>query len=93
MLPVLVAGEAGKRESDAGRSLVDLPWGARGKIDGGDIMLRMMGGFLVFLWLLGLISHVGGAIHLLLVMALVAFGVDYLTGRRTRATARERRPL
>ena len=55
-------------------------------------MLRLMGGFLVFLWLLGLISHVGGAsIHLLLVMAMVVYGVYYLTDRRTRATARERR--
>ena len=55
-------------------------------------MLRMIGAFLVFLWLLGLIGHMGGAIHLLLVMAMVVFGVNYLSGRRTPATVRERRP-
>jgi hypothetical protein len=54
-------------------------------------MLRVIGGILVFLWLLGLNSNSGGAIHLLLVIAVVVFGVNYLTGRRTRATARERR--
>ncbi len=36
------------------------------------------------LWLLGLIAHVGGGlIHLLLVVALVVFVVNLLTGRRT----------
>jgi uncharacterized protein DUF5670 len=37
---------------------------------------------LVILWLLGLLTSVGGAaIHLLLVLALVVFLVDFLRGR------------
>lgn len=39
---------------------------------------------LLVLWLLGLVSHVGGGlIHLLLVVALVVFVINLLTGRRT----------
>ena len=39
---------------------------------------------LLVLWLLGLVSHVGGGlIHLLLVVALVIFVINLLTGRRT----------
>jgi len=39
---------------------------------------------LFVLWLLGLVVHVGGGlIHLLLVVALVLFIVNMLTGRRT----------
>jgi hypothetical protein len=35
-------------------------------------------------WLLGFIAHVGGGlIHLLLVVALVIFVINLLTGRRT----------
>jgi hypothetical protein len=38
---------------------------------------------LVVLWLLGLVSHVGGGlIHLLLVVALIVVVVNLLTGRR-----------
>jgi hypothetical protein len=38
---------------------------------------------LVVFWLLGLVGHVGGAfIHGLLVLALVIFVFDLLTGRR-----------
>jgi hypothetical protein len=39
---------------------------------------------LLVLWLLGLIAHIGGGlIHLLLVVALVIFIINLLTGRRT----------
>jgi Family of unknown function (DUF5670) len=45
-------------------------------------MLWTIIGILVLLWLLGFIGHVGGAfIHLLLVIALVVFVVNLLTGR------------
>ena len=40
---------------------------------------------LLVLWLLGLVSGytVGGFIHILLVLALVVFVINLLTGRRT----------
>jgi hypothetical protein len=39
---------------------------------------------LVVLWLLGLLANIGGAlIHLLLVVAVIVFIVQYLSGRRT----------
>jgi uncharacterized protein DUF5670 len=39
--------------------------------------------FLFVLWLLGLITHIGhGLVHLLLVVALVLFIVDRLSGPR-----------
>ncbi|HEX7314657.1 MAG TPA: lmo0937 family membrane protein [Pyrinomonadaceae bacterium] len=40
---------------------------------------------LLVLWLLGLVSGytVGGFVHLLLVLALVIFVINLLTGRRT----------
>ena len=47
-------------------------------------MLWTIVAILFALWLLGLIAHVGGGlIHLLLVVALVVFVVNLLTGRRT----------
>jgi uncharacterized protein DUF5670 len=47
-------------------------------------MLWTIIGVLVLLWLLGFVTHVGGAlIHLILVVALVMFVVNLLTGRRT----------
>jgi Family of unknown function (DUF5670) len=51
---------------------------------GGNTMLWTIIGVLVLLWLLGFIGHVGGSlIHLILVVALVVFVVNLLTGRRT----------
>ncbi|HKG11911.1 MAG TPA: lmo0937 family membrane protein [Pyrinomonadaceae bacterium] len=39
---------------------------------------------LLVLWLLGLVANIGGGlIHLLLVVALVIFVINLLTGRRT----------
>jgi hypothetical protein len=36
------------------------------------------------LWLVGLVANVGGGlIHLLLVVALIVFIINFLTGRRT----------
>ena len=47
-------------------------------------MLWTIVGILVILWLLGFSFHVGGGlIHLLLVIALVVFVANLLTGRRT----------
>lgn len=46
-------------------------------------MLWTIIGVLVLLWLLGFVTHFGGAlIHLILVVALVIFVVNLLTGRR-----------
>ncbi len=39
---------------------------------------------LLVLWLLGLIAHIGGGlIHLLLVIALIIFIINLVSGRRT----------
>lgn len=38
---------------------------------------------LLVLWLIGAIANVGPLIHLLLVVALVVFLINLLTGRRT----------
>jgi hypothetical protein len=47
-------------------------------------MLWIIVAVLLVLWLLGFIAHVGGGlIHLLLVIALVVFVINLLTGRRT----------
>jgi hypothetical protein len=47
-------------------------------------MLWPIVGILVLLWLLGFSFHVGGGlIHLLLVVALIVFVANLLTGRRT----------
>ena len=46
-------------------------------------MLRTVLAVLFVLWLLGVITHIGGAVvHLLLVVALVLFVVELLSGRR-----------
>src|SRR5437016_1323508 len=83
-LPAPVAGEDIQRELDAWRSLVDLPRGARGKIDGGNIMWWRICGVLAVLWLVGYIGGFGGwLIHLLLVAAVIGFVVSFLAPRRT----------
>ena len=47
-------------------------------------MLWTIIAILFLLWLAGLVAHVGGGlIHLLLVLALVVFVFNLLTGRRT----------
>jgi Family of unknown function (DUF5670) len=62
-----------------------LPGIGRGiRVPQGGKMLWTIIAILFALWLLGLIAHVGGGlIHLLLVVALVVFVVNLLTGRRT----------
>ncbi len=43
--------------------------------------LRWLGGFIVFFWLLGLLFKIGGGlIHILLVIAVIVFLVDFITG-------------
>jgi hypothetical protein len=43
-----------------------------------SIMLRTFGAFLSVFWLLGLLVHLGGPIHVLGVAALVLFGIELL---------------
>jgi hypothetical protein len=82
-LPAQAAGEDFKREPDAVIRLVDLPLGAGGRIDGGDIMLWTIIGILVMLWLLGFLTQVGGGlIHALLVIAVIVFVVNLVMSRR-----------
>jgi hypothetical protein len=46
-------------------------------------MLTWLIGLLVVLWLIGLLAHIGGGIiHVLLVVALVLFIWNLVTGRR-----------
>jgi hypothetical protein len=46
-------------------------------------ILYFVGAVLVVLWLLGFAMHFGGGlIHILLVIAVVVFLVQFLTGRR-----------
>jgi hypothetical protein len=46
-------------------------------------MLRLIAGILIVLWLIGLLAHVaGGLIYILLVVAVVVFVYDLLTGRK-----------
>jgi hypothetical protein len=48
------------------------------------IMLYTIVAILLVLWLLGLVANIGGGlIHILLVVALVAFIFNLMTGRRT----------
>lgn len=47
-------------------------------------MIYTLISLLVLFWLVGLVAHVGGGfIHGLLVLALIVFVFDLLTGRRT----------
>ncbi len=47
-------------------------------------MIYTLISLLVLFWLVGLVSHIGGGfIHGLLVLALIVFVFDMLTGRRT----------
>jgi len=49
-------------------------------------MLWTLVAIFLIMWLLGFSFHVGGSlIHLLLVVALVVFIINLLTGRRTEA--------
>jgi len=45
--------------------------------------LRWLGGIVIIIWLLGLLLRIGGGvIHILLVVAVVAFIFDFIFGRR-----------
>lgn len=47
--------------------------------------LRWLGGIVVFFWVLGLIFRIGGGIiHLLLVVAVIVFLVDFINGGKRR---------
>jgi hypothetical protein len=49
-------------------------------------MLRTLFGILLFIWLLGLVAHIGGSlIHALLVVAIALLLFDLLTGRSVGA--------
>ncbi|MBW9150900.1 lmo0937 family membrane protein [Clostridium estertheticum] len=46
-------------------------------------LLRWIGGIVVFFWVVGFISHIGGGlIHMLLVIAVIVFLVDKISGKR-----------
>lgn len=45
--------------------------------------LRWLGGIVIIIWLLGFLLRIGGGvIHILLVVAVLAFIFDFLFGRR-----------
>ena len=45
--------------------------------------LRWLGGIVVLIWLLGLLFRIGGSfIHILLVVAVIVFIFDIITGKR-----------
>ncbi len=46
-------------------------------------MLMTIAAILVVLWLLGFIAHIGGGlIHLILVIAIIVFVFNFITGRK-----------
>jgi 4-hydroxybenzoate polyprenyltransferase len=46
-------------------------------------ILYVIGAVLVILWLIGFLMHIaGGLIHLILVIAVIVFLFQFLTGRR-----------
>ncbi|MBC7959287.1 MAG: lmo0937 family membrane protein [Vallitaleaceae bacterium] len=46
-------------------------------------LLRWIGGFVVFFWLLGFLLKIGGGlIHILLVIAAIVFIVDFISKKR-----------
>ncbi len=56
----------------------------RGENEGNEVLYTIIS-ILFVLWLVGLVAHIGGGlIHLLLVVALVMFIVNMITGRSTR---------
>ena len=47
-------------------------------------LLYIIGAVLVALWLIGFLMHVGGGlIHIILVIAVIVFLFQFLTGRRS----------
>ena len=45
--------------------------------------LRWIVGVIIIIWILGFVLHIGGSlIHLLLVIAVIVFLVDLISGRR-----------
>jgi len=46
-------------------------------------ILSWLGGFIIVIWLLGLVLSIGGAmIHLLLVVTAIVFIFDFISGRK-----------
>ena len=46
-------------------------------------LIRWMVGVIVILWLLGFVLNIGGSmIHLLIVIAVIVFIFDFISGRR-----------
>lgn len=47
------------------------------------MMIKSLIGLLILFWVLGLVFDVaGGLVHILLVIALIVFVFDFITGRR-----------
>lgn len=62
----------------------EFPKGSMGIDKGGMVMLYTIIGILVVLWLLGFTMNVGGGlIHALLVIAVIVFVFNLLSGRRS----------
>jgi hypothetical protein len=51
-----------------------------------EIMFRTIIIILVVMWLLGMVTSytMGGLLHILLVVAIIVFLVDFISGRRSR---------
>ena len=46
-------------------------------------LLRWIGGIVVFFWVVGFFLHIGGGlIHMLLILAVIVFLVDLISGKR-----------
>lgn len=69
-----------RRHEDAGMNVAPLE---RKILEGDWNMLWTIIVILLVLWLIGLLSHVGGGlIHLLLVVAVIVLVINLVTGRR-----------
>lgn len=75
---------SGQRKRMGGKVLKFRPWGiVRVNKEVQHIMIWTIIGILLILWLLGLIFKIGGAvIHVLLVIAIVVFIFNRITGRK-----------
>ena len=75
---------AAAKKNEGGKVLKFRPWGiVRVNKEVQHIMIWTIIGILLILWLLGLIFKIGGAvIHVLLVIAIVVFIFNRITGRK-----------
>jgi hypothetical protein len=74
--------QAGCRPADAGGTRLELP---RRKEEEMTDILWLVAAVLLVAWLLGIggVYSIGGLVHILLVLAIVAIVINLFTGRRT----------